>query len=100
MKIHCKFGGELVGSSFQKWLGGKRKYFSKMGWEKEVFSGKVLLVVPCLMIALHRWGEDDETWVSTRNIKDGEEFSFDYRQFGQSSDCAWLEPFLAKLQTR
>jgi len=45
-----------------------------------------------------RWGEDDETWVSTRNIKDGEELSFDYRQFGQSSDCAWLEPFLAKLQ--
>jgi len=45
-----------------------------------------------------RWGEDDETWVSVRNIKDGEEFSFDYRQFGQSCDCAWLEPFLARLQ--
>jgi len=45
-----------------------------------------------------RWGEDDETWVSTRIIKNGEEFSFDYRQFGQSCDCAWLEPFLAKLQ--
>ena len=52
------------------------------------------------MSVVHRWGEDDETWVSTRNIKDGEELSFDYRQFGQSSDCAWLEPFLAKLQPR
>ena len=26
-----------------------------------------------------RWGADDETWVADRNIKDGEEITFDYR---------------------
>ena len=26
-----------------------------------------------------RWGADDETWVAERNIKDGEEITFDYR---------------------
>ena len=26
-----------------------------------------------------RWGADDETWVADRDIKDGEEITFDYR---------------------
>ena len=26
-----------------------------------------------------RWGSDDETWVAVRNIKDGEEITFDFR---------------------
>jgi len=44
-----------------------------------------------------RWGSDDETWVATRDIKDGEEITFDFRQFGLNSDCDWLEPLFAKL---
>eukprot|EP00092_Neocalanus_flemingeri_P036917 GFUD01040188.1.p1 GENE.GFUD01040188.1~~GFUD01040188.1.p1 ORF type:complete len:172 (+),score=47.04 GFUD01040188.1:102-617(+) len=44
-----------------------------------------------------RWGSDDETWVAARNIKDGEEITFDHSQFGLNSDCGWLKSLFAKL---
>ena len=40
-----------------------------------------------------RWGADDETWVADRDIKDGEEITFDYR----SLDTYHLKYYLHSL---
>ena len=53
-----------------------------------------------------RWGADDETWVADRNIKDGEEITFDYRStsahFGRAmeSDCGQILVELGKFIKR
>jgi len=38
------------------------------------------------------WGRDDETWVAARDIKTGEELTFDYREFGYNHESEWLLP--------